>query len=194
MKISITALLLLLPVLLWAQNPRIAALKANEARLVYPLYKGAIEMGVIPAEDISYPFRHKGASKLVFDISAATADSLRHTPNAGLLEAMRILNLHVQAGVPKEKIDAVIVFHGPAAASFLNEEPYMKRFKVNNPNLALIRQLTDNGVKLVVCGQTMAFRNFTLDMFPPGTMKALAARTAVSDLQQRGHALFILSE
>jgi intracellular sulfur oxidation DsrE/DsrF family protein len=176
------------------QAQRTAILKANEAKLIYPLYKGSYEMGVMPVEGTTYPYQHKGICKLAFDISAATPDSSRDKANSGLLEAMRILNLHVAAGVPKEKLDVVIVFHGPAAMSFLNDENYNKRFKMNNPNMSLVSQLKDNGVKFVVCGQTMAFRNFTLDVFSPGTMKAYSARTAIADLQQRGYAMYTLSE
>jgi intracellular sulfur oxidation DsrE/DsrF family protein len=178
---------------LQAQN-RAAILKANEAKLVFPLYKGAVEMGVMPVENVGFPFAHKGVAKIAFDISAATPDSARGSFNSGLLEAMRILNLHAAAGVPKDKMDVVLVFHGPGAMSFLNDEIYNQRFKMKNPNLALIKQLQDNGVKFVVCGQTAAFRNFTEASYAPGTLKAYSARTAISDLTQRGYAVYTLSE
>lgn len=176
-----------------AQN-RAAILKANEAKLVFPIYKGAVEMGVMPVDNITYPFAHKGVAKIALDISAGTPDTARGSFNTSLLEAMRILNLHAAAGVPKEKMDVVVVFHGPASMSFLNDEQYNKRFKMNNPNLALIKQLQDNGVKFVVCGQTVAFRNFTTDFYMPGTLKSYSARTALSDLTQRGYMVYTLSE
>jgi intracellular sulfur oxidation DsrE/DsrF family protein len=178
---------------LQAQN-RAAILKANEAKLAFPLYKGAVDMGVMPVDNLSFPFAHKGVAKIAFDISAATPDSARGSFNSGLLEAMRILNLHAAAGVPKDKMDVVVVFHGPGAMSFLNDEIYNQRFKMKNPNLALIKQLQDNGVKFVVCGQTAAFRNFTEASYAPGTLKAYSARTAISDLTQRGYAVYTLSE
>lgn len=178
---------------LQAQN-RAAILKANEAKLVFPLYKGSVEMGVMPVENVGFPFAHKGVAKIAFDVSAATPDSARGSFNSGLLEAMRILNLHAAAGVPKDKMDVVVVFHGPGAMSFLNDDIYNQRFKMKNPNLVLIKQLQDNGVKFVVCGQTAAFRNFTEASYAPGTLKAYSARTAISDLTQRGYAVYTLSE
>lgn len=178
---------------LQAQN-RTAVLKANEAKLIYPIYKGTYEMGVMPVEELSFPFAHKGSAKIAFDVSAATPDSARGSFNSGLLEAMRILNLHAAAGVPKDKMDVVVVFHGPGAMSFLNDEIYNQRFKMKNPNLALIKQLQDNGVKFVVCGQTAAFRGFTAASYAPGTLKAYSARTALSDLTQRGYMVYTLSE
>jgi intracellular sulfur oxidation DsrE/DsrF family protein len=152
---------------LQAQN-RAAILKANEAKLVFPLYKGAVDMGVMPVENVGFPFAHKGVAKIAFDVSAATPDSARGSFNSGLLEA--------------------------GAMSFLNDEIYNQRFKMKNPNLALIKQLQDNGVKFVVCGQTAAFRNFTEASYAPGTLKAYSARTAISDLTQRGYAVYTLSE
>ncbi len=173
-------------------SARTAALKAHADKLIYPIYKGAIEMGVMPVEP-TYAFMHKGKCKIAFDMSEATPDSVRNTLNTGILEIMRIINLHVAAGVKKEDIEAVVVFHGPAAASFLNDEMYNKRFKMNNPNLGLIKNLNDNGVKMVICGQTLALRDLTLAAFPAGTMHSYSAITAISDLQQRNFKVYTIS-
>jgi intracellular sulfur oxidation DsrE/DsrF family protein len=88
----------------------------------------------------------------------------------------------------------VVVFHGPAAASFLNNDMYNNRFKINNPNLALIQVLKEKNVRFVVCGQTLGFRGLDISVFPVGTLKAYSARTAVSDFQQRGYAFYDISE
>lgn len=172
---------------------RAAALKANEAKLLYPFFKGSTNTGVMPVENPTLPFEHKGVSRVVFDMSQENKEAEKGTVNEGLEEVIRILNLHVAAGVPKNKIDAVVVFHGPAAASFLNDDMYNKRFKVNNPNLALMQALRDKKVRFVVCGQTLALRGLELSAFPAGTLKAYSARTAVSDFQQKGYALFDIS-
>jgi intracellular sulfur oxidation DsrE/DsrF family protein len=177
----------------FGQSPRTAALKANEAKLIYPLIKGSTNTGVMPVENPTLPFEHKGVSKLVFDLHQDNKEAEKGTINEGIEEIVRILNLHVAAGVPKDKIDAVVVFHGPAAASFLNDELYNKRFKVNNPNLALIQALKDKKVRFVVCGQTLGFRGYDISVFPEGTLKAYSARTAVSAFQQNGYAFFDIS-
>jgi intracellular sulfur oxidation DsrE/DsrF family protein len=91
-------------------------------------------------------------------------------------------------------MDVVVVFHGPGAMSFLNDEMYNQRFKMNNPNLTLVKQLQANGVKFVVCGQTAGFRGFTTSSYVPGTLKAFSARTALSDLTQRGYMVYTLAE
>lgn len=173
-------------------SARTAALKAHADKLIYPVYKGAIEMGVMPVTP-TYAFMHKGKCKIAFDMSESTPDSARNELNTGILEIMRTINLHVAAGVKKEDIEAVVVFHGPAAASFMNNEMYNKRFKMNNPNLALIKSLNDNGVKMVICGQTLALRDMTLDAFPAGIMKSYSAVTAISDLQQRNFKVYSIA-
>lgn len=173
-------------------SARTAALKAHADKLIFPLYKGAFEMGVMPVEP-TYGFMHKGKCKIAFDMSESTPDSARNKANSGILEIMRILNLHIAAGVKKEDIEAIVVFHGPAAPSFLNNEMYNKRFNMNNPNQELIKNLNDNGVKVVICGQTLALRDLTLDAFPAGIMKSYSAVTTISDLQQRNFKVYSIT-
>lgn len=176
-----------------AQSTRSAALKTNEAKLIYPFIKGGTNTGVMPVENSTLPFEHKGVSRLAFDMSQENKEAEKGTVNEGLEEVVRILNLHVAAGVPSDKIDAVVVFHGPAAASFLNDDMYNKRFKVNNPNLALMQALKEKKVRFVICGQTLALRGMELSSFPAGTLKAYSARTAVSNFQQKRYAVFEIS-
>jgi intracellular sulfur oxidation DsrE/DsrF family protein len=170
---------------------RAAALKAKEALLIYPFFKGSFETGVLPVDNPTLPYGHKGKCKLVFDISS---ESEKGQINGGIEEVMRILNLHGAAGVKKQDLDAYVIFHGPATASFLDDDLFIKQFQVANPNLPLLKQLQDAGVKLVVCGQTLGLRSLDISSFPDGTLKAYSARTASSDLVQRGYMLYDVSE
>jgi intracellular sulfur oxidation DsrE/DsrF family protein len=174
-----------------APNTRAAILKSREADLVYPIVKGSSSTGVLPVTDVSFPFTHKGKCKVVFDLGYLAE---KGQVNGGLEEATRIFNLHVAAGVKKENLDAYIVFHGPAVASMLDDDLFNKQFQVNNPNLAIVKQLQDAGVKFVVCGQTIGLRKLPLEAFPDGTLKAFSARTALSDLVQRGYMLYDVSK
>jgi intracellular sulfur oxidation DsrE/DsrF family protein len=169
---------------------RSALLKANEAKLLFPLFKGSTNMGVMPVPDITMPYTNGQKTKIVFDLSQPTKDPSKGLTNEGIEEIMRILNLHVAAGVKPENLDVYIVFHGPAASSFLVDEKYNKQFNINNPNLALVQQLSEKGVKMVVCGQTVALRNLDMKAFPPVVMKSLSARSALTDLQSRGYVLY----
>ncbi len=170
---------------------RAAALKAKEALLIYPFFKGSTSTGVLPVDNPSLPYSHKGKCKLVFDLGYTTE---KGQINGGIEEVMRILNLHGAAGVKKENLDAYVIFHGSATASFLDDDIYNKQFQVSNPNIPLIKQLQDAGVKLVICGQTLGLRSMDISSFPDGTLKAYSARTASSDLVQRGYMLYDVSE
>jgi hypothetical protein len=53
------------------KGARTAALKANESKLIYPLYKGSVENGSYASGEMyNFRFVHKGTSKVVFDVSA----------------------------------------------------------------------------------------------------------------------------
>lgn len=191
MKKVLLPLLLLLTFAAHAQTPspsRAELLKAQESRVIYPLFKGGIASGLLPAENVTMPYAAKGTCRIFFDFAVAAPDPTQ--PHPGLDEVMRILNLHVAAGVPPNKLDVYLVYHGSGAASFLNNETYNKRFNRDNPNLAHIRQLQDKGVKLVVCGQTLELRGLKMTSFPEGILKAYSAITARSDLQSRGYTLY----
>lgn len=170
---------------------RAAALKAKEAKLIYPFFKGSTSTGVLPVDSPTLPYSHKGKCKLVFDLGYSAE---KGQVNGGIEEVMRILNLHGAAGVKKQDLDVYVIFHGPAAASFLDDDLFVKQFQVSNPNLPLIKQLQDAGVKLVICGQTLGLRSMDIASFPDGTLKAYSARTASSDLVQRGYMLYDVSE
>jgi intracellular sulfur oxidation DsrE/DsrF family protein len=170
---------------------RAAALKAKESSLIYPFVKGSTSTGVFPVENPTLPYGYKGKCKLVFDLGYQAE---KGQVNGGIEEVMRIINLHGAAGVKKENLDVYVVFHGAAAASFLDDDLFNKQFQVSNPNLPLIKQLQDAGVKLVICGQTLGLRNLNISSFPDGTLTAYSAITATSDLVQRGYMLYDVSE
>lgn len=187
-------LLLVVPVVLKAQQPtssaanRAAVLKANESKLLYPFLKGSTNTGVMPVENITFPFTHKGPLRLVYDLTQGTADPSKGEINQGLEEIVRQLNLQAVAGA--KNINAYIVFHSAAAQFLTNNETYRKKFNMDNPNLPLVKQLMDKGVKFVVCGQTLELRGMKIENFPENIQKAYSARSALADLQSRDFVMF----
>ena len=187
-------LLLVVPVVLKAQQPtssaanRALVLKANEQRLLYPFLKGSTSTGVLPVENVTFPFVHKGSLRLVYDFTQPTTDPAKGEINQGLEEIVRQLNLQAVTGA--KNISAYIVFHGGAAQFLTNNETYRKKFNMDNPNLPLVKQLMDKGVKFVVCGQTLELRGMKMENFPENIQKAYSARSALADLQSRDFILF----
>lgn len=110
--------------------------------------------------------------------------------NWGLADIGRIYNLHVAAGIPKENIHIVVAVHGgPPVRTFFTNETYQKKYKRDNPNLPLIEELTNAGVKFLVCGQSLAWLNFKKEMLSPLAKVTLTAQTTLSSYQMKGYAL-----
>ncbi len=157
----------------------------------YPLVTKSKMSGVIPVDDIQEKPDATMKYKLLMELTLWSKDSAtRKEINEGLAEAGRLINLHVAAGVPKENIEAVIVIHGGALNVLLNNDAYQKKFKTDNPNLELLKQLSSLGIKFIACGQAMAFFNFDKKDMIPEVKVALSAKTALSTYQLKHYVLY----
>lgn len=127
------------------------------------------------------------AFKVVFDTAKGSeGDTLNRT----LESAARFINMHAAAGVDLDNIDVAVVVHGGAVFDLLKAEPFAaRRDGADNPNAALINTLTDHGVRIILCGQTAAYRDVSTEELLPGVELALSAMTAHAQLQQDGYTL-----
>lgn len=124
--------------------------------------------------------------KLLVDLVMGSSKS--DTINLGIEAACTLLNLHGVGGVPKEKINMVIAVHNAAGYTVMNNEAYKARYKVDNPNLPMIKALVDAGVKIVVCGQTLKKRGIDPSTLAPGVGVATSALTTITTHQMKGYA------
>lgn len=116
--------------------------------------------------------------KVAFDTAvAAEPGKLNRT----LESAARFLNMHEAAGVPAENISLAVVVHGPAVADLLTGE--------ENTSAPLIAALAEHRVRIILCGQTAAYRGITQDDLLPEVEMSLSAMTAHALLQQDGYTL-----
>lgn len=127
------------------------------------------------------------AFKAVFDVGRTFKDSTQINPL--LNTAARFLNMHVAAGVSQNKINAALVIHGSAAYDILNDTKYKAKYGISNPNTSLITALTNQGVQIIICGQTAAYRNITNKDTHPKVQFALSAMTALIQLQNQNYRL-----
>jgi intracellular sulfur oxidation DsrE/DsrF family protein len=181
----------------YAQQPltpaqqRAEMFRKKEAKLIYPFVRGGITTGVLPVSSVDMAVDQSKTCKLVFDFSyGSPALYTEGKVNPGLEEICRILNLHSGAGIPDNKMDIVIILHGPATMTFLQETAYKERFGAANANLGLLHALQSKGVKFVVCGQTLQLRELDPKKLLPGTKVAFSARSAISMLVSQGYVLF----
>lgn len=125
--------------------------------------------------------------KIVIEVVSNTEkyDSI----NWPLFNVARLINLHVMGGVPKEKIQVVVVIHGSAAFTVMNNESYKAKYGVDNPNLKLYQELQQAGVKMFVCGQSLIARKIDRYKMVPEVKVATSALTTLTTYQLKGYAI-----
>ena len=159
---------------------------------IYPVLNAGENSGVIPVKDPTEIPDPKMDFKLLFELTSANPDSTAKDINAGLAEVARKINLHVASGVPLKKIFPVLVIHGPALYAFTNNDVYKEKYKTDNPNLKLIKELEALGTRFIGCGQAMAFLDIKREMLLPVMKVSLTAQTALANYQLKGYVLYQL--
>ncbi len=125
--------------------------------------------------------------KIIVELTenAAKPDSL----NEWLEAIATLINLHAAEGVPKEKIHVVVVLRKMATYAVFGNQMYKEKFKVDNPNLELIKELHDAGTEFYVCGQTMLKRNIDKSKLVPEAKVASAGLTTITTYQLQGYTM-----
>ncbi|HKC36214.1 MAG TPA: DsrE family protein [Chitinophagaceae bacterium] len=166
-------------------------------QMMFPAIKGYKWAGVAPVQNVDELADPNMKYKLLMELTGFAAKGQEATAkneiNGGLGEVGRKVNLHVAAGVPKKNIDLVIVVHAGALFAFLNNEKYKRKYGIDNPNIAFIKELQDFGAKIIVCGQAMTFLRLEMEDLVPGIRQALTAQTVLSTYQLKGYTYFDVS-
>jgi intracellular sulfur oxidation DsrE/DsrF family protein len=160
---------------------------AAEPEWTYPTIQGfgkiapAPDAAMQPSKDIEY--------KVVFSMTGGgDADKV----NPSLDRVARAVNLFTSAGVPLSHLHFVVVVHGPATPSVLDNAHYRQKFSMDNPNVKLISELDKVGVKVVVCAQALAHNGLPRDWVYPQVEITLSAITDIIMLEQRGFVIYPL--
>ena len=123
--------------------------------------------------------------KVLFHI---TSDKEREGVNTSLWKMARLINLLENGGVPHKNIHVVGVISGPATPITLSEEVYLKRMEAPNPNLDLMKKLTDYGAVIHLCGQAAAEKNINPSTdLNPYTKLTLSALIDIPTYQMEGY-------
>lgn len=108
--------------------------------------------------------------------------------NRTIDSAARYVNMHNAAGVEPARVRAAVVVHGKAAFDLLTDDAWVAKGKEGtNATAAVIPELVDNGVRIILCGQTAAAYGISADDLAPGVEMALSAMTAHAVLQRQGY-------
>ena len=136
-----------------------------------------IENAVNPDPNIEY--------RIVVDLKTLQRD--KESINPGLNNVARMLNLHGLGGVKAENLNVAVAIHGGATDVILNNEAYQKKYELDNPNLQLINELKEAGVKLYVCGQSLLARNYEHDEVNTQIKIGLSMLTVVTTYMHKGY-------
>jgi intracellular sulfur oxidation DsrE/DsrF family protein len=159
---------------------------AQERNWQNPIIKGYGQILDLEKVDVKPDpnMEYKILIELVFDM-----DKPERT-NFSATNVARLINLHAIGGVKKENLNVAVVIHAAATNTVINNEAYQKKYETDNPYLDLYKELSEAGVELIVCGQSlMMYRNDAKDVVPQVKI-ATSALTAVSTYQLKGFAYF----
>ena len=128
--------------------------------------------------------------KLIIDVLHGSADHAQ--AGASLQRLARLANLFAYAGVPAAHVHIAAVIEGDAAWGAFSNEAYRKRFKVDNPNLELLRELKRSGVELMVCAQGLAENDFPDSDVTPEAKITLSALSDFAVYEAQGYSYLAL--
>ena len=198
-KLLLLSICLISLISVFAQSPKDSAALARRDSLrmakmmgsaVYPLIKEAPMGGVVPITNPDEMPDPKMKYKLLMNFTQpATTPAKAKEINGALAEVARIINLHIAAGVPQKNLEVMVIAHGSGLFSLLDDEHYQKKFKINNPNSKLVKELMDAGVKFSSCGQAMKFLDIEKETLIPGIRLAYSAKTLTSTYTLKGFQL-----
>lgn len=143
--------------------------------------------GAVASVDGHAPIPPESTFSIAFDVSEPGKPG---SISRSIETAARFINMHVEAGVPREAIRLALVVHGQAAFDLTDAATYAgKHDGAANANLAAIATLLKHDVQFILCGQSAAALGIQRDSLAPGVRMALSAMTAHALLQQQGYTL-----
>lgn len=137
-----------------------------------------------PVEGVS--FAKDETFKVAFDVAKAAKPG---EVNRKFESLARFINMHVANGVKQDNLSLALVVHGSATEEMLKSEFFKKRKEQPNGNEALITALMEQGVEVIVCGQSAAAHGVEKDALIEGVKMDLSAMTAHARLAKRGYSV-----
>jgi len=163
-----------------------------KGKIKYPAIDLHPMMGVLDIDSDALFYDASIDYKVVIDAYDDPKDSTQiYNPFS---EAARTYNLNIANGVPKSKLQMVVVFHNLNMDPVLNNESYNLKHGIENPNIEVIRTLKDLGVDFYVCGQILGFMNIPKENLAREIEIAISAKTAFIMLDQMGYSYLNVNE
>lgn len=133
------------------------------------------EFGPVADIDANFVPAPSQAFKVVFDADQPASEG---GINRDLMKVARFINMHGEdGGIDPRPLDIVLVVHGQALGGLVKDDP----------SAPMIEALLAEGVRVVVCGQSMKALQIPQDAFVPGVEVALSAMTAHASFMAEGY-------
>ena len=143
--------------------------------------------GIFDIEDADLKADPELEYKIVIDL--VTGNDEMTELNWSLNNVARMLNLHAVAGADMNKMNVVVAVHGSATYALLNDKLYKQKYGVDNPNTELLEKLSEAGVRLYVCGQSLISREVKNNQINKHVKVATSMLTTVTTHQLNGYAV-----
>jgi intracellular sulfur oxidation DsrE/DsrF family protein len=126
--------------------------------------------------------------KIVFSIGSGAQDMTAEV-NPSLKQLATYVNTLAKYGVPADKRHIIVMFHqrNPDFEITLSNAAFKARHGKDNPNVALIHDLTAAGVQFRACGQAVVNRKIEPSEMNPDIQVDLWAMTSMLNLQMKGY-------
>ena len=142
--------------------------------------------GYVSIPNVAIPPDKKQTYRAIYDATRAAKEPTQLVPALNM--AGSELNAFAVTGVPLNA-KFVIVFHGPAVNGILDDTRYKAKFGVWNPNLRVLTELKQAGVKIFFCGQNLIAENIDPKAISTDVTVASDALIVLMAYQNDGYAL-----
>ena len=161
-----------------------AAQPAQPSTFTYgPVFTEFGPVADVPDADFAIP--EDASFHVAFDVAKSAEEGKL---NRGFESAARFINMNARAGVEPMANRAAVVVHGAAVLDLLTDAAWAARDRGEaNPSAAMVREMIDQGVRFIVCGQSATAQGVAKSELIPGVELALSAMTAHALLQQQGY-------
>lgn len=132
------------------------------------------------------PIQVRENLRIVYQV---TDDAQHEGVNKGLFYARKLIDTYQKQGIAADQVHLHLVYHGTGIAAVVNDDA-RKRLGVEtaNPNAAILAELTQRGVNIELCENTMQQKGVTPAELMTGVKLVVGAFPRLVDLQLQGFA------
>lgn len=140
------------------------------------------------AKDVTFPASKTLTYRLVYAVNVGPEKPDSVVP--GFRSVANFIYVADANGVPRQNLKLAIVVWGSATHSLLRNEAYRAARNTDNASVALLRELHDAGVQVIVCGEALINRKLARADLLPFVKVAPTASMALATLAAEGYTVF----